>query len=127
MTPLSREEGRAVLAIDLPWPSRDLHPNARVHWARKASAAAKARRDASVATRAAKVGRIEADALKVTAVFAPPNNRARDDDGLIASMKSALDGIADIIGVDDSKWRIFVEREPARKGGNVRVEIEVPS
>lgn len=35
--------------IILPWPSKDLSPNARIHWARRAKAVQHARHDASVA------------------------------------------------------------------------------
>lgn len=27
-------------------------------------------------------------------------------------------------GVDDSKWKLAIRREPARKPGSVRIEIE---
>lgn len=62
--------------------------------------------------------------LKVTAVFFPPDNRRRDVDGMLSSIKSYLDGISDVIGVDDSKWQIALRREEPRKGGLVRVELE---
>lgn len=61
--------------------------------------------------------------IKVTAVFFPPDNRRRDIDGMLSSIKSYLDGIADVIGVDDSKWQIEISREGARKGGLVRIEL----
>lgn len=106
--------------IDLPWPSRDLHPNARVHWAVKARAAKKARADAAWAARAAGVGKIDAEALNVAIIFTPPSNRAHDLDGLVASVKSYIDGIADVVGVDDRNWRIQPSKDPARPLGNVR-------
>lgn len=64
-------------------------------------------------------------ALKVTAVFSPPDNRPRDIDGMFSSIKSYLDGIADIIGIDDSKWTFGAPRKEAVvKGGAVRIELE---
>lgn len=114
-----------VLAIDLPWPSRDLHPNARVHWAAKAKAAKRARGEAAIAARAAGVKVVTADALRVTATFSPPDKRLRDADGLLSSLKSALDGIADVVGIDDHRWDIAIRRASPVKGGNVRIEIEV--
>lgn len=111
--------------VDLPWPSRVLHPNARVHWGKRAKAAKAARLAAAWAAKAAKLGPIEADLLKVTAVFSPPDDRPRDDDGMLSNIKSYLDGIADVIGIDDSRFRTFIRREPKRPGGNVRIEIEV--
>jgi len=111
------------LVINLPWPSRDLHPNARVHWGRRSKAAKSARADAAWATHAAGIGKLDAERLRVTAIFTPPDNRPRDEDGMLSNIKSYLDGIADVIGVDDCKWSITIRREPARPLGNVRIEI----
>lgn len=108
--------------IDLPWPSRTLHPNSRPHWARRASAARAAREAARIMAKG--LGKIEADALRVTAVFSPPDNRRRDEDGMLSNIKAYLDGIADVIGVDDSKWQIAISSEMPRKGGNVRIILE---
>ena len=44
---------------------------------------------------------------------------------MLASLKSSFDGIADVIGVDDSKWDIAIQRAEPVRGGNVRIEIEV--
>lgn len=115
-----------MLSITLPWPSRVLHPNARVHWAQKAKAAKIARIDAGWAAQAAGARKMNADALHVTATFTPPSKRRMDADGLLSNIKSHLDGIADVIGVDDSNWTISIRREAPRKPGAVRIEIEVP-
>lgn len=112
-----------MMAVELPWPDRALHPNSRPHWAAKAKAAAKARYEAAWWARAAGVRKIDAEALSVTAIFYPPDKRRRDADGLLASIKSALDGIADVIGVDDHRWQIAVRRAEPRAGGAVRIEI----
>lgn len=115
----------AIMAIDLPWPSRDLNPNSRPHWAKRARAAKKARQDAATMAKHAGLGAIEADRLIVTAIFTPPDNRPRDEDNMIANIKSYLDGIADVVGVNDSKWTLNHRRLPARPLGNVRIEVEV--
>lgn len=111
--------------IELPWPSRALHPNARVHWGTKMRATKKARADATIATLTAGIRKIDAQALHVTVHYFPPNRRAHDEDGVLASLKSALDGIADVVGVDDGKWSISMRRGEVRKHGAVLVEIEV--
>lgn len=114
-----------MICVDLPWPSRDLHPNARVHWAKKARATKKARTDAGWAAKEAGVKRMNASALSVTVTFYPPNRRAHDLDGCMASCKAFFDGIADVIGVDDSKWLFGPPRkEEPVKNGAVRVQIE---
>lgn len=116
-----------MIAIDLPWPPRELHPNSRVHWTRRAKQAKLCRLLGKGATVLAGVRWNDPDvpqALKVTAIFSPPDNRRRDLDGMLSSIKSYLDGIADIIGIDDSKWQIALRKEAPRKGGSVRIELE---
>ncbi len=111
--------------IELPWPPRELHPNARIHWAAKARITRKARLWAQQATWAAGIRKAQPDtALKATAVFAPPDNRRRDTDGMLSSIKAYLDGISDVIGIDDSKWQLALRREDPRKGGAVFVELD---
>lgn len=114
----------APVAVDLPWPSKSLNPNSRPHWARKASAVKTARYAAGWACKEAGIRRIEADALKVTAIFSPPDSRARDTDNMLSSIKAYLDGIADAVGIDDSKFRIELVRGVPRPGGNVRIVLE---
>ena len=43
---------------------------------------------------------------------------------MLSACKAYFDGIADFIGVDDSKWSIAIRREPVVKGGAVRIELE---
>jgi crossover junction endodeoxyribonuclease RusA len=116
-----------MIAIELPWPPRELHPNARVHWAKRAKAAKQARTLGWGMTLTAGIRRNDPDIpkdLKVTAVFFPPDDRKRDADGMLSNIKSYLDGISDVIGVDDSKWQIAIRREAKKKGGLVRIELE---
>lgn len=114
-----------MLSVELPWPSRTLHPNARVHHMARARAAKNARADAGWAAKASGIRRISADALKVTAIFFPPDNRRRDRDGMLSACKSYFDGIADVIGVDDHRWDIAIRKGDPRPNGAVRIEIEV--
>ncbi|MFO1268569.1 MAG: hypothetical protein U1F25_13740 [Rubrivivax sp.] len=69
--------------------------------------------------------RIDAAELAISLVFVPPDRRARDLDNLIAAMKAGLDGLADVLGVDDSRWRHAKPPTIARGeiGGLVRVEV----
>ncbi len=114
------------MIVELPWPHRDLHPNTRVHWAWRAKAAKKARLDAGRATLAAGIRKLNASALHVTAEFSPPDARARDLDGMLSSIKPCLDGIADVVGVDDSLWSLSLRKtEPKRPHGAVTITIEV--
>lgn len=114
-----------MIVIDLPWPNKALSPNARTHWAPKASATKKHRDWARWA--AQPFGPIEAEQLSVTVIFFPPDNRRRDDDNMLASIKAFRDGISDALQVDDSKWVTKIQRGPKIQHGNVRFEIEVPA
>ena len=117
----------------MPWPHRDLSPNSRVHWHRKANKAKKHRKAACVLTQAAdgplkgygcslagKTGK-----LSLSLQFVPPANRRYDLDNLISRMKSSFDGIADGLGVDDHQFTFSkIELGQAQKGGKVIVCIE---
>lgn len=114
-----------MITVNLPWPDRRLSPNSRCHWRVKHDVTKKARADALVLAMAAGARRLKADRLKVTMVFAPPDNRRRDQDNMIGSTKAHRDGIADATGVDDHRWDLAIRRADPVKHGNVRVEIEV--
>ena len=61
--------------------------------------------------------------IRMTITFVPPDRRHRDDDNMIASLKSARDGIADALGVNDRRFRPnYVFAEPEKPG---RVEVEI--
>jgi crossover junction endodeoxyribonuclease RusA len=114
------------MMIELPWPSSELSQNARTHHAVKARAVKKARNDAFWLAKACNDGSVQcADSLKVTFEFCPPDYRKRDLDNCFGALKAARDGIADAIGVDDSKWhKITILRGPVEKGGRVIVTLE---
>lgn len=116
-----------VLVVNLPWPPSPLHPNSRSHFMVKARAAKQCRKLGWGMTLAAGIRRNDPDIpnpLKVTCVFFPPDSRRRDLDGMLSSVKNYLDGIADVVGVDDSHWEIALRKEAPRKGGSVRIELE---
>ena len=92
-----------MMTVTLGWPSRALSPNARPHWATLARAKKAARREGYIAARSAGVlAGVSSVCIQVT--FIPPDARRRDLDNLVSSLKGHLDGIADAIGIDDSRW-----------------------
>lgn len=116
-----------MISISLPWPPRELSPNARVHYMAKHRATKRSRVLAAGMTLAAGVRRNDPDIpekIKATVIFSPPSKRRFDDDNAIASCKAYLDGIADALGIDDSRFQISIRREEVCKGGMVRVELE---
>lgn len=114
------------MIIDLPWPHKVLSPNVSAHWTAKARARKTHREWAQWQSRS--YGPIEADEVRVTITAYPKTRNAFDDDNFIARCKPYLDGIADSLEINDSKFRIQpLKRGEVVKGGNVRFEIEVPS
>lgn len=107
----------------LPWPAAALSPNARVHWARKAKAARSARREAATVAFAAGVRRLRTGAPRIDVEFCPPDRRRRDMDNLIAAMKAANDGLADALGIDDSRFVTTYRMGEVVKGGVVQVTV----
>jgi crossover junction endodeoxyribonuclease RusA len=115
------------LRLELPWPHKDLSPNARVHWAVRSQRTSRARADARLLCRsainAAGWPMFEGRQLGVSFTFCPADQRRRDLDNLISSTKAHRDGIADALEVDDSKFRLTAQMGPVSKGGKVIVEI----
>lgn len=107
----------------MPWPPRGLSPNDRRHRLAVAGKRRQYRADCAWSTIAAGVRRVDAPALEVRITFHPPDARARDLDNMLASIKSGLDGVADVIGVDDSRWTlVLVAGSPVRHG---RVDLVI--
>jgi crossover junction endodeoxyribonuclease RusA len=114
--------------IVLPWPAKELSPNARGHWAKQARFKKGARELAGWT--ACEAGWAQhgpfwevADNLQITITFCPPDKRRRDLDNAIASFKASQDGIADALGIDDSKWAVSYRFGEVVKGGRVLVEL----
>jgi len=112
-----------MMTLVMPWPSTDLSPNARVHWAVLARSKKAYREACGWQAKAQGARRLSAERLEVTFTFYPPTKRRIDLDNCIARMKAGIDGIADVVGVDDSKWRMSFEIAP-HVGGMVKVTIQ---
>ena len=99
-----------ALIITLAWPDSLLSPNRVANWRKKATARKVARARAAIATRSGvgSLGAMPPDAsLEVSLTFCPPDKRKRDMDNVLSSLKSAIDGMADALSVNDS---LFVYR-----------------
>ena len=112
--------------IILPWPAPSLWPNSRVD-RRKSSATRKAyRADGAKAVWAAGFRKLNWDQAHLRITFHPPCRRVRDLDNMLAAIKSALDGVSDAIGIDDSRWELSLRRGPVVDGGAVHVALIPP-
>ena len=104
----------------LPWPPKELSPNARVHRLAKAKAAKAYRHACWALTKEAQLVPIGMH-LKIT--FVPPNRQPRDLDNCLASIKSGLDGVADALGLNDRAFRPITLDMAENVGGMVVIEL----
>ena len=116
-----------TITIKLPLPPRDLSPNARVHWGRRhrhsKAYRALARLAALEGTMDTPMG-LDWSRAEVATIFYHRDKRKRDQDNLIAMMKSAYDGIADFLNVDDVGWmHVRIERRIDRNDPRVEVTL----
>jgi len=117
-----------VLRLMLPWPPRLLSPNARGHWAKVAKAKKEYRAACAWTARSQGAAPLQASSLHVGLVFVPPSRRAFDLDNALASMKSGLDGLADVLQVDDSRWSFSIAKAAVGDiGGLVKVTVSAIS
>jgi len=109
--------------ISLPWPPAMLSPNKRPHWAQRAKLTASYRSECGWRARAQGVYQTDAESVRMTMRFCPPDVRRRDMDNLISATKGLRDGLQDALGVDDSRFVVTYEMGEPVKGGAVQVEI----
>jgi len=109
--------------IELPWMPKELSPNARGHWSKRAKAAKAYRLECFILAKGAGVKAPEGR-VALSIEFVPPDARRRDDDNCLAAFKAGRDGLADALGIDDSRFvtTLWLSGEPV-KGGMVRVTI----
>ncbi len=111
--------------MTLPWPDKLLSPNARAnHFAR--SRKAKAARSLAWGLTLEAAGASPAwavNGVRLSWQFCPPSHRRYDTDNLIAQHKAAQDGIADALGVDDSRFISTYSMAAPVKGGAVIVTV----
>lgn len=113
-----------MLELTMPWPAKELSPNARVHWAKLAKVKRATRH--ALAWTAKQQGAVRVDhahGLRIAMTFHAPTRRAYDVDNALSRCKAGLDGLADVLGVDDSRWQYAIERGAPVKGGAVRVVV----
>ncbi len=111
------KSGVGKSGVLLPWPPAECSPNSRVHWSKRARAAKVYRKACwGLCLAAGWKAWVSECRPRVTLEFVPALERRRDLDNCIASMKAGLDGIADALRVDDSRFILtasLVDSEPA--------------
>jgi hypothetical protein len=116
-----------MIRFELPWPSAKLNPNRSkgLHWAATSTLRKDARHVAMLLTRHAMPASTQPlGDVPLTITFVQPDRRARDRDNLLAALKPSLDGVADALGINDSRFEpVVIRREYGAKPGSVRIEI----
>lgn len=110
-------------AVTFPWPPRELSPNSRTHWAKKAKAAKAYRLDCFYLAKEAKVTAPKEGPINLHIEFVPPDRRGRDMDNMLSACKQLLDGLAEALGVNDKRFTLTLSVVDGI-GGMVRVRIE---
>jgi len=123
-----------MLTVQLPWPAAKLNPNQSkgMHWAGTSALRKAARNDAFWLTRGVMLQSIvnsrpfqapDGD-LALSILFVQPDKRRRDRDNLLAACKPALDGLAEALGIDDSRFDpVTIRRQYGDKPGCVLVTV----
>lgn len=111
------------LLVQLPWPHKSLSPNGRKHHLERAKFAKEYKAACHWLAKASGAREMTAP-ISATMIFFPPDDRHRDTDNMIASIKAAIDGVSAAIGVDDRHWQMTFLRGDPVKGGAVLMEIE---
>ena len=107
----------------LPWPPKELSPNAALHWAKKAKFKKLYRHTCWALALEAKIASPGGDKVKLEITFYPPDKRHRDADNMVAAIKSGLDGLADALRVNDRCFLpTFIFSDEIK--GMVKIEIK---
>jgi crossover junction endodeoxyribonuclease RusA len=110
-------------SVRLPWPPKELSANSRAHWRRRHAASKSMRRCAHILALEAKL-RAPADGdIHLRLTLHPPVRRNHDHDNGLARCKALLDGIADAMRVNDTRFRPTARFGDPVDGGCVMLEI----
>ncbi len=110
--------------IRIAWPAKPLWQNRRGHWGDVRKSTRLQREEAWAEARAAAVAKMPGAILEFA--FHPPDNRKRDIQNMPATVKGAIDGIADAMGCDDSGFKPIWPQTFANvvKGGCVLIQVK---
>lgn len=105
-----------VHSIRLPYTRPPLSLNDRGHWAKKARATRDVRRDVALVLRAARIPAVSR--VSVQLVYVPRDNRRRDTDNLVATLKAVADAVVDVGVVPDDTPAYMSKPEPIIRPAN---------
>lgn len=116
------------MRIEISWPNPKLMPNRAIgrSWVSAYAFRQQYKEEAfALAREAMTPGCCPTDAYYLVEItFHAPDRRTRDLDGLFSALKSALDGVATALGVNDARFAKYVlARGQPVKGGRVVIEL----
>jgi crossover junction endodeoxyribonuclease RusA len=113
-----------AVSIELPWPDPRLSPNARVYHFERARAAKADRKVAwGLTLKALKGWTPPWQSVALHWDFHPKTRNLPDGDNAQSACKAFRDGIADALGIDDSKFTTTYSISEPVKGGAVIVTV----
>ncbi len=116
--------GAGGIHLELPWPPKELSPNARGHYLTKARVTKGYRETAYWLTFGPHIDCLPEDGpITLSFTFHPPDRRRRDLDTMLSSVKAGIDGIADALGVNDVRFEYALKRAEPVKNGRVVIVI----
>lgn len=110
------------MIVTYPWMPKELNPNARVHWRVKNDKFQQYKMACWALTMKAKLPKCKSDRALLQIQFFKPNRARRDLDNCLAAFKAGLDGIAQAINVDDSRFMFTLDMAD-EIGGYVKVNF----
>lgn len=109
--------------VILPWFDTILSPNYRAHWGKK-NKPRKVQRELGYYLALEAGCPPEQDTYHLSIIFYPPDDRHRDLDNCLASIKAALDGIADAWHVNDKQFRpITIDFGDVKAPSKISIEV----
>ena len=126
MTRPGQPRVREAFTVRLPWPVRAVWQNgSHGHWAPLARATKRQRRDAHLIALGARPPSYDPSERLSVALVGHPTRKGRvDAANLLAALKGAMDGLADALGVDDSRFDVSCTIADPVPGGEVVVTVE---
>lgn len=116
------------MIITLPFPPRTLSPNVSGHWASKATAKKKYKKDCFYLAKR-EHAKFSDGNIPLIIRFYPPDKRRYDLDNLLARIKHGLDGVAMAFGINDVRFQpitLFLDKHNnAHPRGAVVITLEV--
>lgn len=112
--------------IVLPWPPSELSPNARCHWRKVHKAKQEYKWSCAATLCPIRPPRVAKGRIPLSITISPPDRRRRDRDNMQASLKYALDCVAEWLGADDYLFDPTYTFGDPVPGGKVVVVVGEP-